>query len=500
MGAADGTSWTDAFTTLQDALAAATSGDEIWIATGTYLPGTTRDASFAIPDGVSVYGGFIGTETSRSERDPDAHVVVLSGDLDADSGGDAGDEALNETGRSDDCLQVVTMTGGQLDGVTVRWGNADGAAPQNRGAGIYASGGGSIQIEDVTVENCLAAGNGGGICIEGGVAGTLADSIVRNNRSEASGADQGGGGIAVIDSPLEVSGCTISANYAFGSGGGVLLDDAGIRSCTVSGNLAGQTNSTSVPAQGGGIAAIDGCLVLLCTVVDNDARSDSAVVTGGGIYAVGTTSRTGIVGCLIARNRGLSTSGTCTGMGLTAFVNGAGVDIVNCTIADNTDNGSVGAGGGIYVADTGADPIAVVVTNTISWDNAASSAGTEELFALVEDPLVSHSTAEGGAFTHSMGAFNNSTDPEFAGAGDYRLVDASPAIDTGTDSAPLPVDLDGDDTDGNLVVTDLDRDLAGGERFVNGVDALDATFDPVIDRGAYEAQNEGASSKPGIDN
>ncbi|GAG05797.1 unnamed protein product, partial [marine sediment metagenome] len=38
IGANNGFSWMDAFTELQSALDIATSGDQIWVAAGTYLP------------------------------------------------------------------------------------------------------------------------------------------------------------------------------------------------------------------------------------------------------------------------------------------------------------------------------------------------------------------------------------------------------------------------------------------------------------------------------
>lgn len=70
-GSNDGSSWVNAFTDLQDALAATGYGDEIWVTAGTYRPTDSNDRtkSFALVEGVELYGGFDGTETSRSERD-----------------------------------------------------------------------------------------------------------------------------------------------------------------------------------------------------------------------------------------------------------------------------------------------------------------------------------------------------------------------------------------------------------------------------------------------
>ena len=90
-GLNDGTSWANAYTDLQDALAA--SGNEVWVATGTYTPTTPNGDSavtFQLRDGLSVYGGFVGGEATRGERDPATNVTVLSGDLNGDDGGGTG--------------------------------------------------------------------------------------------------------------------------------------------------------------------------------------------------------------------------------------------------------------------------------------------------------------------------------------------------------------------------------------------------------------------------
>lgn len=61
-GTGDGSSWEKAMGSLDDALAKATSGDEIWIAAGTYKPTQLIKSSkknsrhFPLKDGVSLYG------------------------------------------------------------------------------------------------------------------------------------------------------------------------------------------------------------------------------------------------------------------------------------------------------------------------------------------------------------------------------------------------------------------------------------------------------------
>src|ERR1044072_8249072 len=76
-GANNGTSWANAFTDLQSALAIATPSNEIWVAAGTYKPTATADRtiSFAMKNGVGIYGGFDGTEAQRGQRDPAVNVT-----------------------------------------------------------------------------------------------------------------------------------------------------------------------------------------------------------------------------------------------------------------------------------------------------------------------------------------------------------------------------------------------------------------------------------------
>lgn len=87
-GANNGSSWSDAYVDLQTALGATASG-EIWVAAGTYHPappGGSPLASFALRSNVQIYGGFVGIETKREERDPGRNETTLSGDLAGDDG------------------------------------------------------------------------------------------------------------------------------------------------------------------------------------------------------------------------------------------------------------------------------------------------------------------------------------------------------------------------------------------------------------------------------
>ncbi len=163
----DGSTWARAYLDLQDALTAASADDEIWVAKATYKPSvqTTyndpRSVSFSLKNGVAIYGGFAGTESTRNERNIQANETILSGDL-------IGDDGSPFTYRSDNCYHVVTADSSVLfpptvlDGFTIRSGYAD--AYPLVGGGVLIKGGTSYP----RIENCLITDNsktsaGGGL-------------------------------------------------------------------------------------------------------------------------------------------------------------------------------------------------------------------------------------------------------------------------------------------------------------------------------------------------
>ncbi|HUW18268.1 MAG TPA: S8 family serine peptidase, partial [Sedimentisphaerales bacterium] len=113
-----GTSWLHAYTDLQSALHRARTCDanEIWVAAGTYKPTTDPQdsaATFQLADGVPLYGGFAGNETSRDQRNWLKNQTILTGDID----GDAQHAAHNNTSH-----YVVTasdINNATIDGFTI---------------------------------------------------------------------------------------------------------------------------------------------------------------------------------------------------------------------------------------------------------------------------------------------------------------------------------------------------------------------------------------------
>lgn len=257
----NGKTWTTAFLTLQDALAAAASGDEIVVAEGTYEPDRgagiaagDREASFVLEEGISVKGGYAGYgQPDPDARDIVAHETVLNGDLN-------GDDLWRLLNRDDNSYHVVIgplgSPGATLDGFSIENGNANGHFPNDLGGGLYNPGG------DLMIVNCTFQGNTGAF----------------------------GGGILNQNADITLVSTQLIGNRAFVSGGGLYNweGNATLHNCRIVGNSADRA------ADMGG-AAIDNLTanltVLDSTIADNLFPNGGAVSSYSWDWDLGGTIR-----------------------------------------------------------------------------------------------------------------------------------------------------------------------------------------------------------------
>jgi hypothetical protein len=287
-GAKSGSSWKDAFNSLQDALAAVEENSEIRVAHGIYRPdgGTgieplDRSVTFRLKTGVILKGGYAGWRgTNPNSRDVLAYRTILSGDLAHDDKplprlGDM----LTDPGRVENSYHVVSLSGTDasavLDGFTITGGiDTDNELPDDLsgGGGIYNDGG------SATLRNCRILGNasayrGGGLYSCGNGTVVLVDCTVAGNWSPWAG-----GGIFLHGgTDLILSRCVVTGNRAEFHGGGICCDSGGqlmISNSVISGNWA--TDSTW--SRGGGLYGSTTVAHLNhCTFVGNEAAAGTAL-------------------------------------------------------------------------------------------------------------------------------------------------------------------------------------------------------------------------------
>ncbi len=276
-GANNGSSWTDAFNRLEDALFAATQSEtitqQLWVAEGTYVPGTDRSSTFQLVDGVAVYGGFAGFETSLDQRDPVANVTILSGDL-------ADNDGSNFANNDENAYHVVTGSGvgpgAVLDGFTITGGNANGTDADESGGGLYASAGSPTLRNNLFTANRAFYGGGGLYAANGSAPLVVRCAFTMNNASGSISGNAGGGGIyCEYDSSATIVNCRVLQNTGICCGGGIFCrvnSSATIVNCDIAGNIA---------QYGAGLcfAISSNVLVADCTV-----RNNAASIVGGAVY------------------------------------------------------------------------------------------------------------------------------------------------------------------------------------------------------------------------
>jgi uncharacterized repeat protein (TIGR02543 family) len=212
----DGSSWPNAYRTIQEALVGATPGDYIWVARGTYRPNQGESFKF-LQDSVEIFGGFRGTEDYLYERDFSVNPTVMSG-------------------NNSSVVTANGCAGIRIDGFTIQGGRAE------YGAGVFFTNGASGIIANSIVKKNTATGDGGGIYIEAPWYGYQAPLLVN---VEVSGNEAlNGGGIYNNGSDLSLLNLTIGGNRAETAGG--LYNRSGspdIRNTIIWGNVATKGNA-----------------------------------------------------------------------------------------------------------------------------------------------------------------------------------------------------------------------------------------------------------------
>jgi hypothetical protein len=421
-GNGNGTSWTNAYTSLSGALASALSGQTIEVATGVYRPIADRGrrSTFRVPSGVAVLGGYAGYGAVNPDaRNTSTFGTTLSGDI----------GAPNIT--SDNTYHVLTIISGAsgtvVDGFTIIAGSANGADDHEQfGGGVFIRSGAPV------VSNCQLLGNvssyGGGAYLAASAA-RISGCVFLGDRGGTSG--YGGGAYSDAASPV-FDGCQFVRNTAYG-GGGLFIQSgsASLVNCAVLGNSA---------AGGGGIAF------------------DSASMSVANCDFVGNTASANGGGC--ASESSQSTFNGCTFTANDAYEGGAGyldesqMSLVNCIFwGDHQTYGEIGTEFGNF----GTRP-------TFNYCDIPTSLGTGNINV---DPRFARTPVSGPDATWGT------ADDDY---GDLRLQAGSPCIDTGnTASVASGVTTD---LAGKGRVLGLQVDMGAYERgtplLVSGVDSNDS--------------------------
>jgi hypothetical protein len=358
----DGTSWQESFATVQKALSATSSDDEIWVVGGVYYPDeggvypdNDRNSTFTLVSGVKMYGGFIGDETALEERSVTTNVTVLSGDIDGDDVTDNfGVTRFYNDIRGANAYHVVTGASLSdttlLDGFTITGGQAALTGLNGAGGGIRVSAS-SPQLRELTIAGNFAAGDGGGLYA------FSQSSVCLTNATTSGNTARSGGGIGGDTSSFFLNDVTISNNNAENNGGGIYLGNA---STTTSQLTEVTISDNKAKYHGAGIYTYRSSAELRSVTIVGNTSSDRSG-NGGGMY--NEDSPLSLTDVTIRANRCTGSNSRGGGMYNTA----SSPSLTQVSIIENQSN----SGGGIY--NLGSSPILTNVT--ISSNNASYVGG-----------------------------------------------------------------------------------------------------------------------------
>lgn len=316
-GVKDGADWDTAMATREAAVAAASSGDRIYVMEGTYYITTVQTPKY----GVSEYYGFTQTGRTWATRSPWMHPSKHDAAF-------SGNHWRNDT--------VAFAPGQVVDGWWIQ--NVVG------NSGMYCAT--ATAMKNITTINCTGSVNGGGVYM-------VNSSIDGAAMSYCSATNDGGG--VYVGANCTVNDCTqINCNAT--NGGGVYVG----AKCTI--NDCTQINCSAT--HGGGMYLTDSLSVINCTQINCSAGS------GGGMHVFGTSSGANCIqiNCSAGEGGGMyihlnSSSINCTQINCTGS-NGGGMYVVTSSSAINCTQINCRAsiqGGGVTMSGS------AVLYNNVSY-------------------------------------------------------------------------------------------------------------------------------------
>lgn len=528
-GANNGTSWSNAYTSLQTALTSAVAGDAVYVAKGTYRPDDgsgLRTATFQLKSGVSLIGGFAGHGAPNPyARNITGTPSVLSGDI--------GNPGL----KNDNSYHVLNGSGvnssAVLDGFTIVDGNATGTAPNDVGGALYVSGGsptiracrftnnsavasgGAVQLVSSNgphfsdcsfIGNETTSGNGAGVYAFSSTVTFTGSSFVDNYASVS------GGGLSTIAGTLSLTACSFLDNSALIQGGGIhaFFTAIVVHDCLFDGNIV--INESGAANDGGAGAFLDNVSgrFVRCSFIGNITSDD-----GAGLMNLNNTPD--LISCKFAENYSAAYGGAifnnrnlrlsnCAFIGNSAFQRGgaiytvsSGPIVTNCTFSRNKVYAS-GLGGGVY-GTSGSVP---VLRNSIFWGNTDSTGSGEAAQVSLQSgtPSINYCCVQG--WTGALGGTGNTSyGPQFVdfdgvdnipgtADDDLHILPGSPCVNAASNSL-LPPDTFDLDHDGDTTEP-LPVDYDGNRRRVNGFVDMGAFEFPVINHPPGDLNCDGSTN------
>ena len=476
----DGSTWQNAYGSLQDAIDAAQSGDEIWIAQGVYKPekliksNKKNSKAFIFKDGVSLYGGFYGNETFKDERvmqelQPYAHAPQLflyQTVLDADD--DVKDvwereiepgtsyryswklennEVVGTAGNSCHVLycedEIINTV--EINGLTLKGANAKEWKAKAAGGALYAKG-------NVKLTNCVIMENqawfkaesmtcsdtfGGAVYIDGGADAEISNCEFSRNYCHSSyGCGYGG---AVYAKNVKITDCVFNDCVGLDGGGAVY---------NIGGTISNSLFEDCYSSAGGAVYNNEG-------VLEHNEIYNCRALMGGGIANIGTVRHSIIAGCYADAEEFGEDSGKGGGIW-----NEKG-EVRGCVIYNN----KASAGGGVAIKD------GFVISCTIQNNSLRAESDEANLKNYCQLDVIN--------------VINTIANPGNAAASNF----VQPTSFTGNAS-----------TDEQLMeIKDADWHLADGSEFIDTgdtynemeeftIDGSDRVMGAAIDRGAYESE------------